>query len=406
MDGHPNDSIDPGAKYSYDFTINNRGGTYWYHTHAHHLTAKQAYGGLASFFIVEDDDDLRLSNSLDLKLGETDLPLVIQDKRFNAEGELIYQPSLIERMMGYLGDIVLVNLTPNPVLEIAPRIYRFRCLNGSNARIYKLAFMGGNEQLVYQVIGTDGGLLDRPYPVKAAFLAPGERLDVLFDASQLGQGDTVFLKSLAFEPMENEGAMGMMGSSTSMSGQNSMMGMPNGDRLADGLAFNLLKLVVTKAAPAPRPLPVRLSQVQPIKITGATARSVRLELGRMRWLINGTSFRMDAFPIDARRNSVEVWDLHNVEHSMPHPMHMHGFQFQVLSRQNSPKQIQALGVHGSGRIVSDLGWKDTVLVWPGETVRLAVDFSHEFKGDQTYVFHCHNLEHEDGDMMVNMRVRA
>jgi blue copper oxidase len=406
MDGHPNDSIDPGAKYSYDFKVNNRGGTYWYHTHAQNLTAKQAYGGLASFFIVEDDDDLRLSNSLDLKFGETDLPLVIQDKRFNAAGELIYQPAPMERMMGYLGDIVLVNLTPNPFLEIAPRIYRFRCLNGSNARIYKLAFVRGTEQLPYQVIGTDGGLLDRPYPVKEAFLAPGERLDVLFDASQLGQGDTVFLKSLAFEPMENEGAMGMMGSSNSKSGKNSMMGTDDSVRLAGGLEFNLLKLVVTKTAQAPRPLPARLSQIDPINIIGATQRSVRLELGHMRWLINETSFRMDAFPIDARRNSVEVWDLHNAEQSMPHPMHMHGFQFQVLSRQNSPAQIQTLGVHGSGRIVSDLGWKDTVLVWPGETVRLAVDFSHEFEGDQTYVFHCHNLEHEDGDMMVNMRVRT
>jgi blue copper oxidase len=370
------------------------------------LTAKQAYGGLASFFIVEDDDDLQLTKALDLKLGETDLPLVIQDKRFNAAGELIYQPAPMERMMGYLGDIVLVNLTPNPVLEIAPRIYRFRCLNGSNARIYKLAFVRGTEQLPYQVIGTDGGLLDRPYPVKEAFLAPGERLDVLFDASQLGQGDTVFLKSLAFEPMENEGAMGMMGSSNSKSGKNSMMGMDDSARLAGGLEFNLLKLAVTKTAQAPRPLPARLSQIDPINIIGATQRSVRLELGHMRWLINETSFRMDAFPIDARRNSVEVWDLHNAEQSMPHPMHMHGFQFQVLSRQNSPAQIQTIGVHGSGRIVSDLGWKDTVLVWPGETVRLAVDFSHEFEGDQTYVFHCHNLEHEDGDMMVNMRVRT
>ena len=126
----------------------------------------------------------------------------------------------------------------------------------------------------------------------------------------------------------------------------------------------------------------------------------------MRWLINGETFRMDSFPIDAKRNAVEVWDLQNAKQSMPHPMHMHGFQFQVLSRQNSPEQIRTLGVHGSGRIVSDLGWKDTVLVWPGETVRLAVDFSHQFAGDQTYVFHCHNLEHEDSDMMVNMRVRT
>ena len=406
MDGHPIDSIAPGANYPYAFTVNNRGGTYWYHTHAHHLTAKQAYGGLASFFIVEDDDDLRLASALDLKLGETDLPLVIQDKRFNASGELVYQPDPGEKMMGYLGDIVLVNLTPNAFLEIGPRIYRFRCLNGSNARIYKLAFMRGKEQLAYQVIGTDGGLLDRPYPVKEAFLAPGERLDVLFDASQLRQGDAVFLKSLAFDTMENDGMMAMMGSSNGMSGNNSIDGSHGSTRLDDGLEFNLLKLVVTKPAQAPRSLPTQLSQVQPIDVNGAAQRKVRIEMGHMRWLINGESFRPDAFPIEAKRNTAEVWELQNAKQSMPHPMHMHGFQFQVLSRLNSPMQIEALGVHGSGRIVSDLGWKDTVLVWPGETVRLAVDFSHDFAGDQTYVFHCHNLEHEDGDMMVNMRVRT
>ncbi len=406
MDGHPTDSIAPGTNYPYEFTVNNRGGTYWYHTHAHHLTAKQAYGGLASFFIVEDDDDLQLASALDLKFGETDLPLVIQDKRFNAAGELVYKPDLGEKMMGYLGDIVLVNLTPNAYLDIGPRIYRFRCLNGSNARIYKLAFMRGKELLAYQVIGTDGGLLDRPYPVKEAFLSPGERLDVLLDASQLRQGDTVFLKSLAFDTMENDGAMAMMGSSNSMSGDNTMDRSHGSTRLDDGLEFNLLKLMVTKPAQAPRPLPARLSQVLPIDIKGASQRTVRVEMGHMRWLINGETFRVDSFPIDAKRNSVEVWSLENARHSMPHPMHMHGFQFQVLSRKNSPEQVRTLGVHGSGRVVSDLGWKDTVLVWPGETVRLAVDFSHQFNGDQTYVFHCHNLEHEDSDMMVNMRVRT
>ena len=405
MDGHPIDSISPGANYPYEFTVNNRGGTYWYHTHAHHLTAKQAYGGLASFFIVEDDDDLRLTSALDLKLGETDLPLVIQDKRFNAAGELVYEPEANERMMGYLGDIVLVNLTPNAYLEVGQRIYRFRCLNGSNARIYKLAFMRGKELLAYQVIGTDGGLLDRPCSTKEAFLAPGERLDVLFDASLMRQRDVVFLKSLAFDTMENDGAMGMMGSSN-MSGESSMESSHGALRLDDGLEFNLLKLVVTKAAQPPRSMPARLSQVEPIDTKQAKNRSIRLEMGHMRWLINGETFRPDAFPIDAQRNTVEVWSLHNAKQSMPHPMHMHGFQFQVLERQNSPKQIKTLGVHGSGRTVSDLGWKDTVLVWPGETVRLAVDFSHQFDGNQTYVFHCHNLEHEDSDMMVNMRVQT
>ncbi len=406
MDGHPNDSIAPGKNYPYAFTINNRGGAYWYHTHAHHLTAKQAYGGLASFFIVEDDDALQLARALDLKLGETDLPLVIQDKRFNAAGELVYQPSAMEKMMGYLGDIVLVNLTPNAYLEIGPRFYRFRCLNGSNARVYKLAFMRGKEPLTYQVIGTDGGLLDRPYPAKAAFLAPGERLDVLFDASQLQQGDTVFLKSLAFDPMENDSMMGGMGGSMmGGKGNSSMTQMHSGGRLADGLEFNLLKLVVAKAAQGPREAPARLSTLAPINTTGVRPRRVTLSMGQMQWLINGQRYQPDAAAFEVQR-AVEVWDIENAKHSMIHPMHLHGFSFQVLGRSNSPAALRPLVTESGGLTVADLGWKDTVLVWPGETVRIAIDFRQASPGEQLFLFHCHNLEHEDAEMMVNYRIAA
>jgi len=406
MDGHPNDSIAPGQNYPYAFPVTNRGGTYWYHSHADHLTAEQAYGGLASFFIVEDNDELQLARALDLKLGETDLPLVIQDKRFNAAGELVYQPSPIERMMGHLGDIVLVNLTPNPYLEIGPRFYRFRCLNGSNARIYKLAFMRGKEQLAYHVIGTDGGLLDRPYPAKEVFLAPAERLDVLFDASQLRQGETVFLKSLAFDPMEQDGMMGGMGGGM-MGGQgnNQMSQMGGNTRLANGLEFNLLKLVLAKAAQGPREVPARLSTPVPLDTAGVSPRRVTLSMGHMQWLINGQQFQRDAAAFEVRR-AVEVWDIENATNSMIHPMHLHGFSFQVLGRSNSPAALRPLATGSGGRTVTDLGWKDTVMVWPGETVRIAVDFRQAFPGAQLFLFHCHNLEHEDGNMMVNYRIPA
>jgi suppressor of ftsI/bilirubin oxidase len=396
MDGHPNDSIAPSQNYPYAFTVTNRGGTYWYHSHAYRLTAEQAYGGLASFFIVEDDDEQQLTRALDLKLGETDLPLVIQDKRFNAAGELVYQPSPMERMMGYLGDIVLVNLTPNPYLEIGPRFYRFRCLNGSNARVYKLAFMRGKEQLAYQVIGTDGGLLDRPYSAKEVFLAPSERLDMLFDASQLRQGETVFLKSLAFDPMEQDQMGGMGGG---------MMGGQSNARLGNGLEFNLLKLVVTKAAQEPRAVPARLSTLAPLETAGVSPRRVTLSMGHMQWLINGQRFQRDTAAFEVQR-AVEVWDIENATNSMIHPMHLHGFSFQVLGRSNSPAALRPLATASGGRVVTDLGWKDTVMVWPGETVRIAVDFRQAFPGAQLFLFHCHNLEHEDGNMMINYRIPA
>jgi blue copper oxidase len=118
---------------------------------------------------------------------------------------------------------------------------------------------------------------------------------------------------------------------------------------------------------------------------------------------------MNEIAFEVKRGSVEVWSISNPAIGMPHPMHMHGFSFQVLDRTNSPKQVADLsrfGKFGKGRIATDLGWKDTVLVWPGEIVRIAIDFSHDFVGDQIYLFHCHNLEHEDGGMMINFRVKA
>ena len=102
--------------------------------------------------------------------------------------------------------------------------------------------------------------------------------------------------------------------------------------------------------------------------------------------------------------AMEIWSISNPALGMPHPIHIHGFSFQVVERLNSPPQVSANARFGRGRTVSDLGWKDTVLVWPGETVKIAVDFTHDFTGSQTYLLHCHNLEHEDAGMMVNFRV--
>ena len=408
MDGHPRATIAPGARYDYDFTVRNRGGTYWYHTHAHELTAKQAYNGLASFFLVDDEDQRKLAKALDLKLGVTDLPLVIQDKQFDAQGALVYRPSAQESMMGWLGDIVLANLTPNAAHVVTPRTYRLRLLNGSNARIFRLGFVKGDTALAFTVVGTDGGLIERPETVTEAFLAPGERLDVLFDAAQAQPGDTVFLRSLAFDPMENEGTGGAM---SGMSGQGNqgmshvMTGMGS-SRLPLGAPFNVLKLSVTAGDRVVTTLPTVLSEIKPIRTEGALERKIELSMEHMRFLINGRTFRVDEIAFEVKRGAVEIWSINNPTVGMPHPMHIHGFSFQVLERVNSPPQWSAAARFGKGRAASDMGWKDTVLVWPGETVRIAIDFAHDFPGSQTYVFHCHNLEHEDAGMMINFRVQA
>ena len=411
MDGHPSSTIAAGGTYDYDFTVRNRGGTYWYHTHAHELTAEQAYHGLASFFLVEDNDQRKLTQALDLQLGVTDLPIVIQDKKFDAQGKLLYKPGMQEAMMGWLGDIILCNLTPNAVQSVLPRTYRLRLLNGSNSRIYRLGFVHGPSALGFTVIGTDGGLLERPEAATEAFIAPGERLDVLFDAGQVPVGSDVFLKSLAFDAMGNEGGMGAgsgqgSGGMGGMSGMGQMMNSMGSSRLPLGAEFNILKLSVVAGERVSATLPTALSSIQPIATAGAPERKIELSMGQMRFLINGLTFRMDEIAFDVKRNTVEVWSISNPAIGMPHPMHIHGFSFQVLERLGSPPQVSAAARFSKGRVVSDLGWKDTVLVWPGETVRIALDFTHDFPGDQTYVFHCHNLEHEDAGMMINFRVLA
>ena len=185
------------------------------------------------------------------------------------------------------------------------------------------------------------------------------------------------------------------------------MGGMSGSSLALGAEFEIMKLAVTRqSAATPSVPPRKLSTIARIDTRGATVRNISLTMQRMRWLINGESFEMERYPIQSRSNTVELWDIQNAKMSMPHPMHMHGFSFQIVSRSNSPNQVRKLAQDANGRMVTDLGWKDTILVWPGETVRIAIDFTNTYKGDQIYLFHCHNLEHEDQGMMVNHRVTA
>jgi len=398
-DGHPHYAVPGGATYDYRFTVANRAGTYWYHPHPHRLTGKQVYHGLAGFFIVEDDEELALQKALDLRLGETDIPLVLQDRRFDEAGGLVYAPSADERFHGHYGSEVLVNWTPRPYFDAVTRIYRFRILNGSNARIYRLAFRHGEHLVDYHVIGTDGGLLDRPQAVKDAFLAPGERMDVLLDLRGAARGDAITLVSLPFDAMHME-----MAGNHAAHAQHSAHGQ--GDDQPDGAELELLRIRVQQKTPYDRTIPEALSRIEAAPESPFSPRLILLDQSKMAWRINRASYDMTSTPIVVRRDTVEAWDIRNFQPSMPHPMHIHGFQFRVLSRAGSPEQQRRLAVTESGLAATDLGWKDTVLAWPGETVRIVTDFSHPFLGDQVYMVHCHNLEHEDGGMMLNLKVTA
>ena len=399
----------PGERYSYDFEVRNRSALYWYHPHPHGRTAGQAYRGLFGLIEVEDEDERRLRAALDLVPGRSEIPLILQDRRGD------YAPTDADRMHGFLGSDVLINGTACPYLDVASRTYRFRVLNASNARTYRLGFRDVNgKEIAFTLIGTDGGLLASPLRCTEAFLATAERIDVLVDLSDAAVGDTLVLETRAFDPMHMEmgsavtavdhAAMGheaASGSSTATAGAGHA---GHGGTFPEGAPRVLLQQRVRERIAYAARTPARLAGIDTIASADAVERAWRLGFAKGRWRINDRVFAMDETPIEVRRDTTETWLIRNYFNSMPHAMHLHGFQFQVVERQTSPDQIQPLKIDAKGRMATDLGWKDTVLVWPGESVRIAIDFKMPFVEPQTYMFHCHNLEHEDGGMMLGVRV--
>jgi blue copper oxidase len=407
-DGNGSVLVPPGGRYNYDFEARDRAGLYWYHPHPHGLTAAQTHGGLFGLIMIEDDDERNLRAALDLVPGRTEIPLVLQDRRPGST----YAPAPADLAHGFLGDEMYCNATHCGYLDVATRLYRLRILNAANARTMRIALRTASGAAVpFTLIGNDGGLLASGIRCEQAFLATAERLDILVDLRDAAVGDTVRLVSLAFDPMHVEvdiaGAPdhAPMGHDTQAPAANGTAGAHvHAGGWPEGAPRALLDFRVRERVAYTRSVPARLSVLPAIDPTGANERAFRLGFAKGRWRINDRLFEMGMPPIEVRRGTVETWLIRNYHASMPHAMHLHGFRFEVLARETGPDDIAAAKIDGEGRLPTDLGRKDTVLVWPGESVRIAIDFSHPFPGAQSYLFHCHNLEHEDGGMMLPVAV--
>ncbi|SFU36595.1 multicopper oxidase family protein [Pseudoduganella namucuonensis] len=396
---------EPGASHDYAWRIRNGAGLNWYHPHPHENAGEQVWRGMSGLFLVEDEASDRLARELNVAFGKTDIPLVIQDRELERSGAMHYTASEKRKFHGMGGNEILVNLTRFPFIELPRRWVRFRMLNGSNARLYKLAFRQGQASLPFALLGADGALLEAPLEIKELFLAPAQRIDVAIDLRQAAVGD-VWLQTLRFDPMHNE--MGMMAGMGEMEGMAAGAGAGarhvHGAR-GEGADEPVLRIQVKEDHSANGRLPHRIGAAAAPPRVGAAERDFLLDHdGEGHWRINGKTFHQahDAFRL--RNGAREIWRIRNADASMPHPMHLHGFSFSVLSRENSPAQIKPLVLDRQGRTAQDTGQVDTVLVWPGETVRVAVDFSMPFRGEQRYMFHCHNLEHEDLGMMLGFSV--
>lgn len=364
MDGHPKDVIKPGEAFTYTLPIIQRAGTYWYHPHPHGATARQVFMGMAGLFIVNDAEEA----ALNLPSGEFEFPLIIQDKRLSG-GSLDYSPSQDEIMTGYLGEDIAVNGICSPFKSISAAWYRMRVLNGSTARVLNLAFSNG---MPFHIIGSDGGLLRTPESVTSILLGPGERADVLVDFRTLS-GQQLYLVSNKFSKYDLQGRQG----------------------------FRILKFVVDGSTSSAFTLPGNLSVVSAIS-SSASIHTRTFDIaaviggtgghgGGGMHTIGGKTFEMERIDEVVQAGTTEIWEFDNRNGEEIHPMHIHGVQFQLLDRTGGRNTI----------IATEKAWKDTVLVMAGEKVRVIMTFP-DYKG--VFVFHCHNLEHEDDGMMLNYRI--
>lgn len=368
MDGHPKDLVSSGASFTASLPIDQRAGTYWYHPHPHGATARQVFMGLAGFFLVNDAEE----QALNLPSGDQELLLVLQDKRIQ-NGQLTYTPTMGEVMTGYTGEYILVNGRHAPFHNVATRYYRLRILNGSTARVYNLGLSDGQP---FDVIGSDGGLLAQPVSVTSLILAPGERADILVSFTGYAVGKEMYLLSKAF----NGGAQGNQ-------------------------EFKIMKFSVNQQVDDSFVRPGQLSTIQPLlasaasktrtmKIKGMMGGNGNMNMGGMgsgMHTINDKVFDQNRIDETVNAGDTEIWEFDNSDGNEIHPLHIHAVQFQVLSR---------TGGRGS-LIATEQGWKDTVLLMPGEKVRVIMTFPQH---QGVFVFHCHNLEHEDDGMMLNFEI--
>ena len=375
-DGHPRFVINPGEEYVYEFKVMDRAGTYWYHPHPHGRTGPQVYRGLAGLIIISDDEE----SALNLPNGEYDIPIVIQDRTFDDQNQLEYGEAHMSQMMGFFGDRILINGQTNNALSVENRPYRLRLLNGSNARIYQLAWQ---DLIPFTIISTDGGLLEKPIEKQFVILAPAQRIDLWMDFSQFKIGDSIQL-----------------------------MNVPNSTP-GGNTQFNVMTFNIERQSSSTSSLPENLSVLDLYApnnaVNTANPRNFDLSMGMgMVWTINGRTFEMEKFSPDetVQMGDLEIWQFTNTGGQgmgmvLPHPMHIHGLQFQIIGRDIDDRLRETWQSVSRGFV--DQGWHDTVLVMPGEKVRVLMKFE-DFEG--LYLYHCHNLEHEDMGMMRNFQISA
>ncbi len=409
----------------YHYSNEQESTTLWYHDHTLGITRLNVYMGLAGFYILRDPCHPLDGKHSDLPYGKYEIPLVIQDRSFNDDGSLAFPNNGVNPAVhpywrpAFIGNTIMVNGKVWPNLDVEPRQYRFRVLNGSNTRFYNFSF---SNQMPFYQIGTDGGYLRKPVRLVSLLISPGERADIVVDFSNLTPGTKLILINTANAPYPNGAA-------------------PDTQTTGQIMQFTVLE----KPAVPPVPLPKKLNYLYPLKHTCKVRTLTLFVVGNAtaptELILDGQNWNapVSEFPLVG---STEDWQIVNLTGGA-HPIHLHLIQFRLVSRQdflstqyttdwlalngqppfNHPTNILPVEPYLlNGPInppANENGWKDTIQAYPGQVTTIRVRFAPQDVEVSTpgvnlfpfnpadrpgYVWHCHIIDHEDNEMMRPYKV--
>ena len=431
-DGGPQSPVAPGATWKPELMIDQPAATCWFHPHPHGKTGRHVAMGLAGLVLINDEDSQRLP--LPQNWGVNDIPVILQDKRLNASGQIDYTMDVVSAAVGWFGDLMLTNGSLYPE-HPAPRGWlRLRLLNGCNARSLRLVTSDGRPMYV---IAGDGGFLPEPVKLTELLLFAGERFEVLVDLSdakpfdlltlpvvQMGMPLPPFdkpLPVLRIQPTAAQGHRTMPDQLVPLAPLPKLEGLPTrklhlsmdprldqqgmeqlmqryGHAAMAGMSMD------AHSAPAPAPSPagghgaMNMAPLQPpmdhsaMNMDTPQQASGPFDLWRGNF-INGQAFMMGMPMFDVKKGQYERWVISGVGDMMLHPFHIHGTQFRIVSENGAPPQA-----HRSA-------FKDTVHV-EGKESEVLVRFDYPAPKEHAFMAHCHLLEHEDTGMMMSFTVTA
>jgi FtsP/CotA-like multicopper oxidase with cupredoxin domain len=340
--------------------------TLWYHDHREGFTAANVYAGLAGFYLLFDEldsGDENDPNPLAWRLpgGAYDIPLILHDLRFDRQGQLVFDTN----PNGVLGDRFTVNRTIQPYLDVEPRKYRFRILNGGPSRIYRLFLQ---DETPFVVLSNDGNMLPRPLLQQSLTISGGQRYDVIIDFSKYASGQSVILEN-RLEQFDGAGPTGRE--------------LPPGE--GDGIMrFNVKQLLARDNSR----IPDRLRELPPVDLNLVKReRHWVFDFTGGMWTINGHKFDMHGTAAAIEQGSAEIWTLRNAAIRWSHPVHIHFEDFRVLEK-NGRKIAENDILHSR---------KDVMTLGPGDEVKIYLRW-RDFLGQ--HIMHCHNGVHEDHAMML------